>query len=413
MSAGLFAPRKCLSGTQVCTCNLPLKYVNSRLCSTAQFNLSRVTVCVTDVKLLTSDCRRRPDCCLAHRALSATRGKMGSSLTKPPATKWYPEFVKALPDAAFAGKTYAITGTTTGTGLVLAATAASRGANVILLNRKSDRATVAVARVRSAAASGAVVTAIDCDLQSFASVLQAVVTVRKVVATTGLDVLCCNAGVMALPDAATADGYDVQMQTNHLSHFLLVKELFPLLELAASRRGESRVVMHTSLARKNPPYPLDAKYLGKNGGALGGDSSYLGMGARWDRYHQTKLANALFSHALAEKLRARGSRVKAVCAAPGLAATQLFKTASREGAVPTAAMELFNAWGTQSAEDGAMPLLHACAGVVENGELWEPGGLGHCYGLPIKVPLEPICTDKDSQFILWTTSEAACGKWAV
>jgi NAD(P)-dependent dehydrogenase (short-subunit alcohol dehydrogenase family) len=54
---------------------------------------------------------------------------------------------------------------------------------------------------------------------------------------------------MALADVATTDGYDVQMQTNHLSHFLLLKEVFPLLEKAAAARGEARVVHHSSLAR--------------------------------------------------------------------------------------------------------------------------------------------------------------------
>ena len=59
--------------------------------------------------------------------------------------------------------------------------------------------------------------------------------------------------ISAMPlrkDAATVDGYDSQMQTNHLSHFLLTKELLPLLEKAAALRGEARVVTLTSLARK-------------------------------------------------------------------------------------------------------------------------------------------------------------------
>ena len=51
-----------------------------------------------------------------------------------------------------------------------------------------------------------------------------------------------NAGVMALEDMPTGDVYDIQMQTNHLSHFLLTKLLWPLLEKAANEKGEARVV---------------------------------------------------------------------------------------------------------------------------------------------------------------------------
>ena len=80
------------------------------------------------------------------------------------------------------------------------------------------------------------------------------------------------------------------MQTNHLSHFLLTKELFPLLEKAAKARGEARIVNHSSGARKFPSSPLQAKYLGKNGGNLGGNgNSMLFGGARWQRYHQVPL----------------------------------------------------------------------------------------------------------------------------
>ena len=77
------------------------------------------------------------------------------------------------------------------------------------------------------------------------------------------------------------------MQTNHLSHFLLTKELLPLLNKAAAAKGEARIVNHSSGACKFPSTPLQAKYLGKNGGNLGGNgNSMLFGGARWQRYHQ-------------------------------------------------------------------------------------------------------------------------------
>merc|ERR1719454_2525223 len=98
---------------------------------------------------------------------------------------------------------------------------------------------------------------------SFAAVKETAQKLKEELGDSGLDVLCNNAGIMATKDEATVDGCDTQMQTNHLSHFLLTAELWPLLEKAAELRGEARVVNHSSMARKGKP--LEAQYLGKNG----------------------------------------------------------------------------------------------------------------------------------------------------
>ena len=193
---------------------------------------------------------------------------------------------------------------------------------VVMLNRPSGRASGAEGSLRRAF-PGAQVETIACDLQSFASVKKAAEEMAAKLGEVGLDALVNNAGVMALADIATGDGYDVQMQTNHLSHFLLTREVWPLLEKAAEVRGEARVVNHSSLARMGKV--LDARYLKRNGGALGGNgNSMLFGGARWLRYHQTKLANVVFTLALADKVAAAGtSKIVVACAAPGLAATNL------------------------------------------------------------------------------------------
>ena len=109
---------------------------------------------------------------------------------------------------------------------------------------------------------------IDCDLQNFESVHSAMEIIKS--KYTVIDVLVNNAGVMALKDQATKDGYDVQMQTNVLSHFLITKELFPLLQ----KSKEARIVNHSSMARLGGP--LDMKYFEKNGGNLGGISKSIG-----------------------------------------------------------------------------------------------------------------------------------------
>jgi NAD(P)-dependent dehydrogenase (short-subunit alcohol dehydrogenase family) len=324
----------------------------------------------------------------------------------------FPEFEKKAPDLE--GMSFAVTGCTSGTGLVAAKLLAKKGGNVLMLNRPSKRAGDAFAAVSEAAADGATVTHVDCDLQDFASVRAAAKKVLALTGATGLDVLCNNAGVMALEDKATKDGYDVQMQTNHLSHFLLTKELYPALVKAADLRGDARIVNHSSTSRKIPTDPMTAenaaRYLGKNGGNLGGDSaSMLKGGARWVRYHMTKLANVVFTLALADKLP---PKIKALCCAPGLAATGLQETTAKTGGMGSGTWFMRFA---QSAEDGACPLLTCCLSKdAKTGEFYEPGGSGifgkGTTGVPALTPLEPICLEGDRD-ALWSASEAACGEW--
>ena len=78
--------------------------------------------------------------------------------------------------------------------------------------------------------------------------------------------------------------------------------------------------------------PLGAKYLGKGGNLGGNGNSMLFKGGRWERYHQTKLANVIFTLALHDKLQAsQKTKIKALCAAPGLAATNLQVTTHETG----------------------------------------------------------------------------------
>jgi NAD(P)-dependent dehydrogenase (short-subunit alcohol dehydrogenase family) len=105
---------------------------------------------------------------------------------------------------------------------------------------------------------------------------------------------------MAFPKKATSDGYDIQMQTNHLSHFLLTSLLMPDLEKAAQARGDARIVNHSSGARSGigskAAQPIQAKYMQPVTASedLGGDD-FAGC---WQRYQQTKLANVVFTLAL-------------------------------------------------------------------------------------------------------------------
>mmetsp|Transcript_96557 Transcript_96557/g.275511 ORF Transcript_96557/g.275511 Transcript_96557/m.275511 type:complete len:342 (-) Transcript_96557:530-1555(-) len=287
----------------------------------------------------------------------AVRALFGPINTPVPATQWFPSLVETLP--TLAGKTIAVTGCTSGTGFVLARTAVELGAaRVVLLNRASPRADSALEKLKAMPDVTTNVIHVDCDLSSFASVREAAAAVREAVGE--LDVLCLNAGVMGLLDAATPDGFDVQMQPNHLSQFLLTALLWDLLEATADKKGEARVVNHSSGARNAPFLPLTAEYLQKNGGNLGGDGGW-GM-QKWQRYQQTKLANMVFHYALTEYASARadegGGSVKVVAAHPGPTNTGLQAKAGSGSWLDN----FINGGATEfghSPEDGAMGIVRA------------------------------------------------------
>ncbi len=302
------------------------------------------------------------------------------------------------------GRIAAVTGTTSGTGHVLARELAKRGATVILLNRASPRAESSLAALTEAVPSGTF-ESIPCDLQDLASVRAAAAAIRS--RHDKLDVLCNNAGVMALADYATADGYDVQMQTNCISHFLLTKELFDLLK----KSDDARIVNHSSGARLGPP--LEARYFGKNGGNLGGDGTDAEnasiSGPRWARYHQTKLANANFTYGLKNRLDAAGiTHVKALLAHPGLARTNLQLTTAKDGGLDIDNPIMDQA---QTQEDGATGIIRACMDpAAKSGDFYGPRGW---TGFPELLPPEDLLLDAENIAINWTGCEAAVGAFTI
>ena len=301
------------------------------------------------------------------------------------------------------GKVVAITGTTSGTGYVCAREVAKKGATVILLNRSSERAEKALQQLREEVPEGRFDWVV-CDLQSFSSVRSAMDKIKSNYDV--IDVLVNNAGVMALKDRATEDGYDIQMQTNVISHFLITKELFPLMV----KSGEARIVNHSSMARLGGP--LDSKYFEKQGGNLGGDGSeeenLSFQGPRWERYHQTKLANATFTYGLKQKLEeANIKNVIPLLAHPGLAKTQLQVTSAASGGMDEKA-ELMNL--AQSEEDGATGIIRAAMDPnTQSGSFYGP--TAGWKGFPDLLTPEELLYDEKNMQINWEGCEKAVGEF--
>ena len=156
----------------------------------------------------------------------------------------YLETVLSEHSSDMSGKTVIITGTTSGTGYV-AAEVANLGADVLLLNRDSERASRLLLELKQQIKAGSL-KAISCDLQSFKSVHKVCDDIVKNYKC--IDVICMNAGVMAIEDYATEDGYDVQMQTNMLSHALLFNRLAALV-----RRVRKQELSRIALWRRQIP----------------------------------------------------------------------------------------------------------------------------------------------------------------
>lgn len=320
-------------------------------------------------------------------------------------TLWFYDFEKTLPEMK--GKRVAITGCSSGMGLVAAQTLAKSGAEIFMLNLESEKPEEVRKKVQFYA-PGSVLHHIGIDLTSFASVRAAAEVLKS--KCESLDVLCCNAGLAFVPDQATGDGYNLTMQVNHLSHFLLVKEMLPALQAAAKEKGEARVVTHSSYARVGTP--LNEAFYGPNGGKLECTAA--------EAYHQSKLANILFIYALEARLAKMGSKIKAICCAPGVAATAITKNMTANGgSLPGFKYcSCIAASMSQSQEDGTMPILKSIADKeVESGDMFLPSmGRRNEWKGPVRTLRRPLpkedhmCEDAGSQEKLWAASEKAIGE---
>jgi len=310
-----------------------------------------------------------------------------------------PEFIQGLPRQD--NRTIAITGTSSGSvGFHAARVFLERGARVICLNRDPSKS--------AELGEGAI--HVEADLASFSSTRAAAQNVKAYLSrsspTRKIDILCLNAGVMMLPSTQTEDGFDIQMQTNHLSHFLLTVLLFEHLS------DDARIVTQTSEARNTPPRNLEGKYFEANlePGQLGND---LGLG-RATRYQQSKLAGCVFTFALRDMLASRRSGIKALLVHPGISASNLAKSAS-DSASPAFALvaQLINTQA-QSAADGAVPLIMAAldtdppvfSGPTEGIALL---GMNYMRGAPKPLEPEPVLFSEENKRLLWLKSCEAVG----
>ncbi|HLS76209.1 MAG TPA: oxidoreductase [Nocardia sp.] len=277
-----------------------------------------------------------------------------------------------IPDQT--GRTFVVTGANGGLGAVTAKALAAKGAHVIMACRDLAKAE----RVAAEIGPRADVRRLDlADLSSVRAFADGVET---------LDVLVNNAGVMAVPQRRTADGFEMQIGTNHLGHFALTGLLLGKIT--------DRVVTVSSGAHAIGVIDLDdlnwerRKY------------------QTWRAYGQAKLANLMFAYELQRRLTAAGSPIRSVAAHPGYAATDL---QSHTETFMDSIMALGNRLLAQSADNGALPQLFAATMPVEPGAFYGPDKLGGLRGHPVRVGSTKASRDERVARELFDLSERLTG----
>ncbi|OQD55185.1 oxidoreductase [Streptomyces phaeoluteigriseus] len=277
-----------------------------------------------------------------------------------------------LPDLT--GLTAVVTGANSGIGLTTADALTRAGAHVVFAVRDLDRGRTAAATLTGSTEVRRLDLADLSSVREFADAWQG----------RPLDLLINNAGVMMLPQRRTRDGFEMQFGTNHLGHFALTNLLLPYVT--------DRVVTVSSGAHRW-------------GGAtirfddLDLDAGYTPRAA----YAQSKLANLLFTLELQRRLTEAGSRVRALAAHPGYAATNLQSHTANP--VARALMRLGNRFLAQDDRAGALPTLYAATADLPGASYVGPDGTGEMRGGPTLVGRTAAASDPVVARRLWTVSE--------
>ncbi len=289
------------------------------------------------------------------------------------------------------GRVAVVTGANGGLGLSTAKALAGAGAHVIMAARDQDKAADARAEILTAVPAASL-EVIELDLASLASVEQAAHAVLS--AHDEIDLLVNNAGLMAMPERTTADGFEMQLGVNHLGHWALTVRLMPAL----LRADAARVVTVTSTAR----------HLGR---ALRADNPHLrGRYKPWRAYGQSKLANWHFALGLQREFDRVGIAAKSLVAHPGLTNSDLQARTVREGGGGAAAgfFHRLTRLSGMTPDRGALPQIRAATDPrVKGGQLYAPRFVNS--GAAVRRPILRRVGLDAAIATLWKVSERETG----
>jgi len=280
------------------------------------------------------------------------------------------------------GKSFLITGGTSGIGKEAAHALLQAGAKVTITARSAAKGAATVAEFSSERITSRIL-----DLADLASVRKFAEEFNE-----NIDVLILNAGVMGTPFALTKDGFELQMGTNHLGHFALTG-------LLRSQVKERVVAVSSQMHRA-------ARVSGISIDELRDRARGVGAYNPWSAYALSKLSNLLFIYELQRRSMKNNWGINAIAVHPGYANTNLISGASVQDRAGALANELF----AQSAKRGALPTL--CAATFPNlygASYIGPDGVMELRGYPKLTRAASIAYDQGLATNLWTLSEELTG----
>ncbi|MCI4670496.1 MAG: SDR family oxidoreductase [Bacteroidia bacterium] len=301
---------------------------------------------------------------------------------------WTPDRIKDL-----SGKTFLITGTTSGTGFEATRILLSKGAQVVMLNRNPQKAEATTATLKEMLGEAIDVVNIQLDLAEQTSVKNAAAEVIEKVSR--IDALICNGAIAQVPtQKITVDGWESQMGVNYFGHFTLQALLFPLIE-----KSQGRIVTVGSMG-----YDMGIKTIKFDD--LNWDQDYTPNNA----YSQSKLAQIMSVYELQDRLEGAGkTQLKAYACHPGSSRTNLINTSgSLMMRFIFGLMKLSPL--TQPAENGAYPaLMCATEEDLDQQAFYGPTGRNNWVGPVGAHHLEAHAKDKAVAKRLWDLSESETG----
>ncbi len=291
------------------------------------------------------------------------------------------------------GKTYVITGATSGTGFEATKILASKGAKVVTLNRNPKKSEECMGKIKEELGVDVDVSYVTMDLGNQASVKAAAAEVLKKV--DRIDALLCNGAIAQVPEQQlTVDGFESQLGVNYYGHWTLQALLFDLID-----KSNGRIVTVGSMG-----YDMGIKTIKFDD--MNWDKGYQGNNV----YSQSKLAQIMSIYELQDRLKKAGkTNVKAYACHPGSSSTSLITTSGSLGLrIVFGLMKLSPM--VQSAEKGAYPeLMCATEGNLDESGFYGPTGRANWVGPVGNCGIKDHALDKKVSKRLWEVSEKETG----